>query len=70
VTRAAHADWSAGGVIVGTSDHAIAKIRELRESSGGFAGIVTAMQDYAQHKAEKGEPVPDLLDQPITRVRP
>lgn len=35
-----------------------------------LAGIATAMQDYAQHKAEKGEPVPDLLSQPLTRVRP
>ncbi len=34
------------------------------------AGILTAMQDYAQHKIEKGEPVPDLLSQPITRTRP
>lgn len=34
------------------------------------AGIVTAMQDYAQHKVEKGEPVPDMLTQPLTRVRP
>jgi limonene 1,2-monooxygenase len=32
-----------------------------------LAGIVTAIQDYAQHK---GEPVPDLLSQPLTRVRP
>jgi limonene 1,2-monooxygenase len=35
-----------------------------------LAGIATAIQDYAQHKAEKGEPVPDLLTQPLTRVRP
>jgi len=35
-----------------------------------LAGIATAIQDYAQHKAEKGEPVPDLLSQPLTRVRP
>jgi len=34
------------------------------------AGIVTAMQDYAQHKIEKGEPVPEILTQPLTRVRP
>ena len=34
------------------------------------AGIVTAMQDYAQHKIEKGEPVPDITIQPLTRVRP
>ena len=117
-----------GGVIVGTPDHAMARIRELQEAAGGFggmlmlahewatrektlhsyelwaryvapqfrgtieeqvqysnewarnnrelpfnksvAGITTAIQDYAQHKAEKGEPVPDLLTQPLTRVRP
>jgi limonene 1,2-monooxygenase len=35
-----------------------------------LAGIVTAMQDYAQHKTERGEEAPDLVNQPITRVRP
>jgi len=35
-----------------------------------LAGIATAIQDYAQHKAEKGKPVPDVLTQPLTRVRP
>ncbi len=117
-----------GGVIIGTPDDAVARIRELQEASGGFggilglahewttrektlrsyelfaryvapqfqgpvahqidysnqwarqnqevlfnksvAGILTAMQDYAQHKAEKGEPVPEMLTQPLTRVRP
>ena len=117
-----------GGVIVGTPDDAIARVRELQDATGGFggmlmlahewatrektlhsyelwaryvapqfrgmieqqvkysnewarsnrellfnkslAGIATAIQDYAQHKAEKGEPVPDLLTQPLTRVRP
>jgi limonene 1,2-monooxygenase len=117
-----------GGVIVGTPDDAIARIRELEDATGGLggmlmlahewatrektlhsyelwaryvapqfrgiieqqvkysnewargnrellfnkslAGIATAIQDYAQHKAEKGEPVPDLLTQPLTRVRP
>lgn len=117
-----------GGVIVGTPDDAIARIRQLQDATGGFggmlmlahewatrektlhsyelwaryvapqfrgtieeqvkysnewarsnrellfskslAGIATAIQDYAQHKAEKGEPVPDLLTQPLTRVRP
>jgi limonene 1,2-monooxygenase len=34
------------------------------------AGILTAMQDYAQHKTEKGEPVPEMFTQPLTRVRP
>ncbi len=34
------------------------------------AGIVTAVQDYAQHKSKKGEPVPEMLTQPLTRVRP
>jgi limonene 1,2-monooxygenase len=38
--------------------------------SKSVAGIVTAMQDYAQHKTEKGEALPDLVNQPITRVRP
>jgi limonene 1,2-monooxygenase len=117
-----------GGVILGTPDDAIARIRELQEASGGFggmlllahewatrektlhsyelwaryvapqfrgvieeqvkysnewarsnrellfnkalSGIATAIQDYAQHKTEKGEPVPELLTQPLTRVRP
>jgi limonene 1,2-monooxygenase len=117
-----------GGIIVGTPDDAIAKIRELQQATGGFggilglahewttrektlhsyelfaryvapqfqgpvahqvkfsnewarenrdmmfnkavAGILTAVQDYAQHKEEKGEPVPDMLTQPINRVRP
>jgi limonene 1,2-monooxygenase len=117
-----------GGVIVGTPDDAIARIKELQQATGGFggmlmlahewatrektlhsyelwaryvapqfkgvieeqvrysndwarsnreilfnkslAGIATAIQDYAQHKGEKGEPVPDLLSQPLTRVRP
>jgi limonene 1,2-monooxygenase len=117
-----------GGVIVGTPDDAIARVRQLQDATGGFggmlmlahewatrektlhsyelwaryvapqfrgmieeqvkysnewarsnrellfnkslAGIATAIQDYAQHKAEKGEPVPDLLTQPLTRVRP
>ena len=111
-----------GGVIVGTPDDAMARIRELQDASGGFggmlllahewatrektlhsyelwaryvapqfrgvieqqvkysnewartnrellfnkslAGIATAIQDYAQQQAEKGEPVPDLLTQP------
>jgi limonene 1,2-monooxygenase len=35
-----------------------------------LAGIATAISDYAQHKGEKGESVPDLLSQPLTRVRP
>jgi limonene 1,2-monooxygenase len=43
--------------------------RELLFSKS-LAGIATAIQDYAQHKTEKGEEVPDLLKQPITRVRP
>jgi limonene 1,2-monooxygenase len=117
-----------GGVIVGTPDDAIARIKELQQATGGFggmlmlahewatrektlhsyelwaryvapqfkgvieeqvrysndwarsnreilfnkslAGIATAIQDYAQHKGEKGEPVPDLLSQPLTRIRP
>jgi limonene 1,2-monooxygenase len=117
-----------GGVVLGTPDDAIARIKELQEASGGFggmlllahewatrektlhsyelwaryvapqfrggieeqvkysnewarskrellfnqalAGIATAIQDYAQHKTEKGEPVPELLTQPLTRVRP
>jgi limonene 1,2-monooxygenase len=117
-----------GGVIAGTPDDAIARLRELQEATGGFggilalahewasrektlrsyelfaryvmpqfrddnaaqvkfsnewarenrellfgkamAGVLTAMQDYAQHKTEKGEPVPDLLSQPLTRIRP
>jgi limonene 1,2-monooxygenase len=45
------------------------KNRELLFSKS-LAGITTAIQDYAQHKSEKGEEVPDLLKQPITRVRP
>ena len=46
--------------------------RENRDVMFGraVAGIVTAMQDYAQHKIEKGEPVPDMMTQPLTRVRP
>jgi limonene 1,2-monooxygenase len=46
--------------------------RENRDLMFGktVAGIVTAMQDYAQHKVEKGEPVPEMLTQPLTRVRP
>ncbi|HKN13029.1 MAG TPA: LLM class flavin-dependent oxidoreductase [Candidatus Binatus sp.] len=117
-----------GGIIVGTPDDAIARIKELQQATGGFggilglahewttrektlhsyelfaryvapqfqgqvaegvkysndwarenrdlmfgkavAGIITAMQDYAQHKVEKGEPVPDMMTQPLTRVRP
>ncbi|MGO9451359.1 MAG: hypothetical protein ACLQDV_10005 [Candidatus Binataceae bacterium] len=35
-----------------------------------LAGIATAIQDYAQHKGEKGAPVADLLSQPLTRIRP
>jgi len=31
---------------------------------------LTAVQDYAQHKAEKGEPVPEMITQPGTRIRP
>jgi limonene 1,2-monooxygenase len=46
--------------------------RENRDLMFGkaVAGILTAVQDYAQHKSEKGEPVPDMLTQPVTRVRP
>jgi hypothetical protein len=46
--------------------------RENRDLMFGkaVAGIVTAMQDYAQHKVEKGESVPEMTLQPITRVRP
>jgi limonene 1,2-monooxygenase len=42
--------------------------RELLFSKS-VAGIATAIQDYAQHKAEKGEEIPEALKQ-ITRVRP
>jgi limonene 1,2-monooxygenase len=34
-----------------------------------LAGIATAISDYAQHKGDKGQPMPDL-SQPLTRVRP
>ena len=46
--------------------------RENRDLMFGkaVAGILTAMQDYAQHKAEKGEPVPEMTLQPATRIRP
>ncbi|MGO9453071.1 MAG: LLM class flavin-dependent oxidoreductase [Candidatus Binataceae bacterium] len=117
-----------GGVIIGTPDDAIARIKELQQATGGFggmlmlahewttrektlhsyelwaryvapqfkgivaeqvqfsnewarrnremlfgkslAGIATAIQDYAQHKGEKGQPVADLLSRPLTRIRP
>jgi hypothetical protein len=46
--------------------------RDNRELLFGkaVAGIVTAMNEYAQHKIEKGEPVPEMLTQPLNRVRP
>ena len=46
--------------------------RENRDLMFGkaVAGILTAMQDYAQHKTEKGEPVPDMMPAAMTRVRP
>jgi limonene 1,2-monooxygenase len=46
--------------------------QEKREMLFGraMAGVVTAMQDYAEKKIAKGEKVPDLLTQPITRIRP
>lgn len=46
--------------------------RENREVlfNKSLAGIVGAMNEYAQHKAEKGEPVPEMMTQPITPVRP
>jgi limonene 1,2-monooxygenase len=33
-------------------------------------GITTAMNEYAEKKAAKGEKVPEMLSQPMTRVRP
>ena len=46
--------------------------RENRDLMFGkaVAGILTAMQDYTQHKVEKGEPVPEMMTQPMNRVRP
>ncbi len=35
-----------------------------------MAGVLTAIQDYAAHKNEKGEAVPDSLKAPVTRIRP
>lgn len=35
-----------------------------------MAGVLTAIQDYAAHKTEKGEAVPDALKAPVTRIRP
>ena len=34
------------------------------------AGIMTAMNDYKQHREAKGEKPSEIADQPITRVRP
>ena len=46
--------------------------RENRDLMFGkaVAGIVTAMQEYAQQKIEKGQPAPEMATQPLTRVRP
>jgi limonene 1,2-monooxygenase len=46
--------------------------RENREMLFGkaMAGILTAMQDYAEKKIAKGEKVPELISQPFTRIRP
>ncbi len=35
-----------------------------------IAGIGAAIQDYAQHKTEKGEAIPEIVTRPVTRVRP
>jgi hypothetical protein len=34
------------------------------------AGVLTAMQEYAQTKIDKGEPVPEMITMPPTRIRP
>ncbi|MDO8434477.1 MAG: LLM class flavin-dependent oxidoreductase [Candidatus Binatus sp.] len=46
--------------------------REHRDElfSNAVAGVLTAMQEYAQGKIEKGEPVPEMLTMPPTRIRP
>src|SRR6266851_201424 len=46
--------------------------REHRDElfANAVTGVLTAMQDYAQHKVEKGEPVPEMSLQPVTRIRP
>jgi len=46
--------------------------REHRDElfANAVTGVLTAMQDYAQHKIEKGEPVPEMMTMPITRIRP
>jgi limonene 1,2-monooxygenase len=36
-----------GGVILGTPDDAIAKIRELQEASGGFGGYLNMAVDWS-----------------------
>jgi limonene 1,2-monooxygenase len=116
-----------GGVIAGTPDDAIARIRELQEASGGFggvlalahewtsrektlrsyelfaryvtpqfqgtaaeieysnrwaasqremlfnksvAGIMTAMNDYKEHREAEGKKPSEIANQPITRTRP
>jgi len=119
---------SRGGVIVGTPDDAVARIKETLEASGGgFGGllvlahewaprekilhsyelwaryvaphfqdtvlpieysqhwtserkealfgasvqaIMKSMQDYKQHREEKGKKPSELADRPVTRVRP
>jgi limonene 1,2-monooxygenase len=34
------------------------------------AGILTAMNDYKEHKAAQGQTASDIADQPVTRTRP
>jgi hypothetical protein len=34
------------------------------------AGIMTAMNDYKQHREALGEKPSELADQPVTRIRP
>jgi limonene 1,2-monooxygenase len=34
------------------------------------AGIMTAMNDYKQHREAKGEKPSEIADQPVTRIRP
>jgi limonene 1,2-monooxygenase len=38
--------------------------------TNAVAGVLTAMQEYAQTKIDKGEPVPELITMPPTRIRP
>jgi len=51
------------------SQHWAAENRDMLFGKS-MAGVLTAIQDYATEKTQKGEKPPEMLNAPLTRIRP